>query len=98
MVHGAWGRPEDADAGGGVGRAVAGAAEPAFHRLPGIGIDEDEVVAPGHRAAEVGTFVPEGEKSGAALLRREVYQPELTFEVVVGRGYHSGRKLVDRAG
>src|SRR3990170_339376 len=78
-VEGARRRPEDAHAGVGVGGAVAGAAEPAPRVRAGYRIRPDESLLPRHGAAEVGALPPEGEQAGAALLLRQVDEPELAL-------------------
>src|SRR3990172_4748777 len=93
-VEGARRRPEDAHAGVGVGRAVAGAAEPAARVLPGDRIRPDESLLPRHGAAEVGALPPEGEQAGAALLLGQVDEPELALRPLLLR---PGQDLVHGA-
>ena len=79
-VHGARRGAEDAHAGGRVGGAVAGAAEPAGDAL------EVEGAAPGDGAAQVGALPPQRQQAGVALEAEaavgagaglEVAEPEL---------------------
>src|SRR5690606_15949768 len=76
-VQRSWRRPENTHTSVVIGRPVTRTAEPSLLVSARLRVDEVEVVDPWHRTPQVRALPPQGQEARAALLLREVHEPEL---------------------